>query len=197
MPVAIWTTILGVLLGACVTWIVGYVQWRRLRNVIMDRHNVCLNEEFLMSQMLAKQITKSGFKPDIIFAISPGGGMIADWLARVQLGKFDDPIRVRSICVHSQRPKAGVATERPTIVDVIHGITSDLSPNSKILLVNDISRGGETLRTAQEALQTHFAGENIKTATLICHVHSWTKPDFRVIDTEKTVYFDWKQSRGG
>lgn len=198
MSLAIWTTFLGVIFGACITWIVGYVQqdtlWRRLRDIILDRHHVCLNEEFLLSRMLAEQITKSNFKPDSIFAISPGGGMIAKWLARAQLGKWDDPIRVRSICVHTQRSSAGVPTQQPTIVDDIDGITQDLPVNSKILLVCDIARGGESLRIAQETLQKRFAGENIKTAVLFRHVHSRTQPDFRVIDTEKAVYFDWKQS---
>jgi len=198
MSVAILTSILGVILGAGLTWVIGYVQqgelWRRLRNVILDKHHLSLNEEFLLSQMLADKIAKSGFKPDTILAVSPGGGMIAEWLARAQLGKFEDLIPVRSICVHSQRTTTGVPTLRPTIVGDIHGVIADLATDSKILLVIDISRGGESLRVAQEQLLTRFAVENIKTAALISHVHSRTKPDFRAIDTGKAVYFDWKNS---
>ena len=196
MSVAIWTSILGVALGALITWIIGHIQqgtfWQRLRNVIMDRHHVCLNEEFLLSQMLAEEIKKDRFMPEVIFAISPGGGMIAEWLSRVQLGKFNEPIRVRSICVHSQRSRIGIATERPIISDDIDIIAADLPKNSKILLVTDISRGGESLRIAHEALQKYFVVKNIKTATLFYHVHSRTKPNFFAIRTEKTVYFDWK-----
>ena len=199
MPMSVWTTIVGVALGACITWIIGIVQqgklWRSLRDVIMDRHHVCLNEEFLLSQMLAASIKKAGFRPDVIFAISPGGGMIAEWLARAQLGDLEKPIRVRSICVHSERSRSGIVAERPVVVDDIHKITADLPPNSRILLVNDISRGGETLRVAHEALLTRFQADSIQMATLICQSHSRTKPHFFSIRTDKMVQFDWKESQ--
>lgn len=198
MFVAVWTTLMGVALGASFTWILGYHQlevlWRRLRTVIMDRHHVCLNEEFLLSQMLAQKIRDAHFSPDVIFGISPGGGMIAEWLARAHLADYEKPKRVRAICVHSERSSAAVRSERPVLIDDIKNLTGGLPENSKVLVVSDICRGGESLRVAQEALETHFSPQNVRMAALFCHRNSRTKPHFVALLTEKTVHFDWKES---
>jgi len=191
------TTFIGVLVGACLTWIIGYTQqtslWRRLRNVLMDKRHVCLNEEFLMTQMLGEKIRLSGFNPDVIFAISPGGGMIAEWLSRRALGSFSTPIPVRTVCVHSKRSSGTVKTDEAVVIDKLNNLVSGLSTESHVLLINDISRGGETLRVAHQSLGQHFHPENVMTATLFCHRDARTKPGFNVVMTDKTIRFDWKE----
>jgi len=198
---AILSVLLGAALGACVTWIIGYLQqgmlWRRLRAVIMDRHHICINEEFLLTRMVSERIKKAGFNPDVIFAIIPGGGMIADWLARAFLGDFRHTIPVRSICVQSKRTSAGTPNAEPVVLDTTNQVFAGMPPDLKVLLVNDISRGGQTLSIVLKLLQKHFQAENIKIATLFCHVDAWTKPDFCAILTAKTVNFDWKQPQPG
>ncbi|MHC4981924.1 MAG: hypothetical protein ACYTF6_02005, partial [Planctomycetota bacterium] len=75
-------TLLGVVLGAMLTWLIGRAQWprllRRLKDAVIRREHVSLEEEFLMTHILAEKIEK----PEISFAISPGGAMIAEWLSR-------------------------------------------------------------------------------------------------------------------
>ncbi len=191
------TTLIGVVVGACLTWIIGYTQqnsmWRRLRNVLMDKRHVCLNEEFLMTRMLGEKILASGFKADVIFAISPGGGMIAEWLSRGLLGDFTAPIPVRVVCIHSKRSGGTVKTDEAAVVDQLNGLIAGLSLESRVLLVNDISRGGETLRVAHQFLGKHFRPDNVMTATLFCHIDARTKPRFHVVMTDKTIRFDWKE----
>lgn len=71
--------------GGLLTWAIGKVQQshlvRELRDVLHDRQHVSLNEEFLMAQILAKKIRKADSLPDVIFAVSPGGLMIGEWLS--------------------------------------------------------------------------------------------------------------------
>lgn len=191
------TTVMGIVVGACLTWIIGYTQqnslWRRLRNVLVDKRHVCLNEQFLMTRMLGENIEVSGFKPDAIFAISPGGGMIAEWLSRGALGDFSAPIPVRTVCVHSKRSGGTVKTDEAVVVDQLNNLVAGLPTESRVLLVNDISRGGETLRVAHQCLAQHFRPENVMTATLFCHRDARTKPGFHVVMTDKTIRFDWKE----
>lgn len=195
------TTLIGVLAGACLTWIIGYSQqnslWRRLRNALMDKRHVCLNEEFLMTRMLAENIRGSSFKPEVIFAISPGGGMVAEWLSRGSLGDFSAPIPVRTICVHSKRSSGTVKTDEAVVIGQLDALVAGLSKESRVLLVNDISRGGETLRVAHQLLTQHFRHENVMTATLFCHRDARTKPGFYVVMTDKMIRFDWKEPQCG
>ncbi|MCH7556956.1 MAG: hypothetical protein IIB56_05795 [Planctomycetes bacterium] len=188
---------IGVVVGACLTWIIGHTQqtslWRRLRNALMDKRHVCLNEEFLMMRMLGETIRTSGFNPDVIFAISPGGGMIAEWLSRGALGDFSAPIPVRTVCVHSKRSGGTVKTDEAVVIDQLNSLVAGLSTESRVLLVNDISRGGETLRVAHQSLGQYFNPENVMTATLFCHRDARTKPRFHVVMTDKTIRFDWKE----
>lgn len=188
----------GVALGGLFTWIIGKYQSRKLlrnlKNALMDKSHVSLNEEFLMTQMLGEKIKKAGFKPDVIFSICPGGSMIAEWLSRRVFGDFRDSILVKNIYISSSRSNTGVITEKAEVKEDIDNLTAGLSNQSKVLLVNDISRGGGTLEVANEFLKGFFSEENIKAATLICHQDARTKPHFQVINTDKTVRFDWKEA---
>ncbi len=190
------TTLIGVVAGASLAWIIGYSQqnslWGRLRNALMDKRHVSLNEELLMTRMLAEKIRGADFKPEIIFAISPGGAMIAEWLSRGGLLDVSAPIPVRTMCVHSKCFSGGVDTQKVVVRDQLGGLVAGLSNDSQVLLVNDISRGGETLRVAHEFLTSHLRHENVVTATLFCHRDAKTKPRFYVVMTDKLIRFDWK-----
>jgi len=99
----IWLALLiamvSVVVGGLLTWIIGKAQQayllRRLRDTVINREHVSVNEEFLMTQLLADKIQEANFKPDIIFAVCPGGAMIAEWLSRRFLGNRSAPIPVQ------------------------------------------------------------------------------------------------------
>ena len=72
-------------------------------------------------------------------------------------------------------------------------IPPGLSKDSKVLVVNDISRTSHTLERAVEFLKERCQSENIQSATLICHKQAPTKPTHYVAVTRKTIQFDWKR----
>lgn len=196
----IWLTFLivmvSIVLGGLLTWIIGKAQQtpllRRLRDALIDREHVSMNEEFLMTQLLAEKIQKANFIPDVIFAICPGGAMIAEWLSRRFLGNFSASIPVESLCITTERKSGSIISNKAKVDDKWIAIPSTLSPNSKVLLVTDISRSGHTLEAAYELLKNHFPDANIQRATLFCHTYSSVIPEFYVAMTEKVTHFDWK-----
>lgn len=189
---------ISVLFGGLLTWVVSEVQQRKflykIREALKDRRHVCLNEEFLMTEMLAKKIQKAGYAPDVIFAICPGGAMIAEWLSRQFLGASKCPIPVRTICVQTKRIGGGVESLKCVIKEKIEEVVGGLSKSEEVLIVNDISRGGRTLEVAHDFLCRFFSKEKVSTATLFCHVDAHVKPRFYSAETDKTVRFDWKES---
>lgn len=199
---ATWATLfvsmVSVLVGGVLTWAIGKAQQRlllrRLRDMVLDRERVSLSEEFLMTRLLAEEMEKADFVPDVIFAICPGGAMVAEWLSRRFLGTRSAPIPVQSIFVIQKWSSGGVKVIEAKVDDISTAIPSALPTNSKILLVNDISRSGSTLKATHEFLKNRFVDNNIETATLVCHIQASTKPRFYVAMTKKVVRFDWKES---
>lgn len=200
----IWLNILiavaGVIAGAILTWLIGWMQGKiaqemllkKIQNAVFDREQVSISEEFLMTRLLAKKIQEDNFKPDVIFAVCPGGAMVAEWLSRSFLGNRSTPIPVQLL--YMVRKQGGTVTLIDT-VDVNESLTAippGLPKNSNILLVNDISRGGHTLGSAAEFLKERFPDGNIRSATLICSKNANVKPIYHVAVTAKVVRFDWK-----
>jgi len=187
----------SVVAGALLTWIIGKAQLahllRRLRDMMLNKEHVSLKEEFLMTKFLAEKIQKENFTPDIIFAICPGGEMIAEWLSRRFLGKFSAPIPIGSIYIIARRESEGVIAIRAEVDNKWTADPSNMPDNSNVLLVNDISRGGRTLEAAYEFLKRHFRRQNIRSATLFCHEDASVKPKYYEVLTDKTVRFDWKK----
>lgn len=190
----IWPTLLismvSVVIGGLLTWIIGKIQQRlllqKLRDAVIDRERVSISEEFLMTQMLAEKIPEADM-PDVIFAVCPGGAMIAEWLSRRFLGKRSDPIPVILLYMSREQDRR---RDIARVDDKLTMIPPDISPDSKVLLVNDISRSGFTLNGAEEFLKQKFS--NIKTTTLICYQDAAVKPEYYAAVTRKTIRFDWK-----
>lgn len=145
-----------------------------------------------MTRLLAKKIQEDKFNPDFIFAICPGGAMIAEWLSRGFLGSRSAPIPVQLLYMAREQGGAGIIVDRAVINESLTAVPSGLAKNSKVLLVNDISRGGYTLGSAAEFLKKHFPDGDIRSATLICAKDANVKPIYSVAMTAKVVRFDWK-----
>jgi len=158
----IWLVLLiavvSIVIGALLTWFIGKKLGKihqaellkKLRDAVLDREHVSLNEEFLMTELLAEKLSKANFKPDIIFAICPGGAMIAEWLSRRFFGNRSAPTPMQLLYMTPQ--KGGMVTNDHLVEvdDMFTTIPSDLSKDSKVLLVNDVSRGGHTLHAASD-----------------------------------------------
>ncbi|MCJ7502895.1 MAG: hypothetical protein MUP80_07540 [Acidobacteriia bacterium] len=189
---------IGVVCGGIVTWLLGNRQQRklieRLKDLLLDRQHVSLSEEFFLARLLVTKVRKAHFSPDVIFAVSPGGGMIAEWLSRVGLGDSSNPIPVRSVHVHIERSRGGVVAEKAVVKEDLKALTAGLRSDSRVLLVNDISRGGLTLQAVHDFLTQFFPPDNVAAATLFCHTDAHTKPKFYAAMTEKVIRFEWKHS---
>lgn len=200
----IWHTLLiamvSVVVGGLLTWIIGKylgeIQQKellkKLQDAVIDREHVSVNEELLMTQLLAEKIRDTNFKPDVIFAICPGGAMISEWLSQRFLGNRSAPIPVQLLYMRPEQKNSIAQTHMVEVDKNLTAISSFLPENPNALLVNDISRGGHTLYSACEFLKKKFPEGDIRSATLICHKDANAKPDYSVAMTKKAIRFDWK-----
>ena len=201
----IWAALLiafvSIVIGGLLTWVIGKALGaiqqtellKKLRDAVIDREHVSVNEEFLMTQLLAEKILNDNFIPDVIFAVCPGGAMIAEWLSRRFFKKRSVSIPVQSLYMVIQETKEeGMRKIEANVDDKLAVISSGLPKNSKVLLVNDISRSGHTLDAAYGFLRNHFQEGSIRSATLIYHKDTTVIPKYYVALTEKTIRFDWK-----
>jgi len=133
-----------------------------------------------LTEALAKKIEASGFKPDIIVAVSRGGfdpaRILCDQLsirrlASVQLEAYDGMVK------------------RPEPI-VVLPVNADLG-GKKTLLVDDISDSGASLLKAKEHLIEKSAAE-VRVATL--HIKPWSKyvPDYYAESVDAWVVYPWE-----
>jgi hypoxanthine phosphoribosyltransferase len=200
----LWTSLLimivGVCLGGLFTWYIGIILSRRqkkelanmLHKSVIEREHVTLNEELLMTQLLAEKIQEAWCKPDIIVAICPGGAMISEWLSRRFWGSRNAPTPVQLLYMHSKNKDEVNNTHMVEVNAELTAISPNIPKNSNVLLVNDISRGGHTLYSASKYLREHFPEGNVRSATLICNKMANKKPDYYVAITKKEIWFNWK-----
>ncbi len=133
-----------------------------------------------LTEALAKKIQASGYRPDMIVAVSRGGfdpaRILCDQLevrrlASVQLEAYDGMVR------------------RPEPI-VVLPVNADLS-GKKTLLVDDVSDSGASLARAKE----HLVGKNaaeVRIATL--HIKPWSKfvPDYYADSAREWVVYPWE-----
>ena len=196
-PMSIIISLVCVVLGCFLTWCLQKMNLprllRKLADAVAQRAYASLNEEFWMTQMLARKIKRKRYKPDLIVGISPGGGMIAEWLGRRFLGTSQSPVPVSVLPIVTERTKTGMKARRARVDEAKAPELTDLAKDSRVLLVNDISRGGKTMEAAYDFLTGKKGLENVSTATLLLYEDSGVEPDFWVRTTAGTARFDWKQ----
>lgn len=190
-------TLIGVFCGAILTWLIQrYSEYRilqQLRDAWKEKEHISLSEEFLLTRILAKIIKKDNFTPKFIFAVGPGGAMIAEWLSRRFLGTCDKPIPVLSVWVDTTRKKdSGLEVDEAKCNENIQTINEKLPKDAALLLVTDICRSGNTLQAATNFLNKHFKTECIRTATLLKRDGIPVHPNYVADTTSKMVLFDWK-----
>lgn len=189
-------TIIGVLAGGIITLLIAWYEQKRLLRmlpeVVHSRQRVSLNEEFLLTGILAEKIRKANKVPDVIIAVCPGGAMIAEWLSRGELGDYCKPIPVLTLPMYPKKSKIGgtiktIFIHRYTNIDI-----EQYFKDPNVLLVNDIARTGATLQSAYDHLKKNLTKGNIFTATLFCHRDANVKPNFYVVKTDNVIRFEWK-----
>ena len=186
-------TILGAVIGVLGKWLIDIreraILLRKLKNAMLDREHVSVNEEFLMTQLLSGEIQKADATPDVIFAICPGGAMIAEWLSRRFLGSRNKPIPMQVLYMIPEYDDGVINVK---VDEKWTAIPTGASKDARVLVVNDNTRTGDTLKVACDYLSNYFDRRNIQSAALVRHVDGKKEPTYHVAMTTKAVRFDWK-----
>jgi xanthine phosphoribosyltransferase len=138
-------------------------------------------EEFQKDiKSLTNEIRK--YNPDCLVAIARGGLTLAHFLA--------ESLNMRSVytinSIHYEGEKKLDTFEIKNI--------PDLNNHKKIVLVDDISDSGETLKEIVDILKTEYPNIEIKTCAIYYKLTSLVIPDFKVRVADKWITFFWENS---
>jgi xanthine phosphoribosyltransferase len=129
---------------------------------------------------LTNEIKK--YNPDCLVAIARGGLTLAHFLA--------ESLNMRSVytinSIHYEGEKKLDTFEIKNI--------PDLNNHKKIVLVDDISDSGETLKEIVDILKTEYPNIEIKTCAIYYKLTSLVIPDFKVRVADKWITFFWENS---
>ncbi|WP_460126248.1 phosphoribosyltransferase [Stetteria hydrogenophila] len=135
---------------------------------------------------LAFRIRESGYKPDLVVAVSRGGfvpaRLLCDFLDITDL-----------LSVQSQHwVEAAKAAEKAILR---HPFKIDAS-GLKVLIVDDIVDTGDTLKLARDFVQAEWGAEEVRTAAMqwISPVAKF-KPDYYYIEVKEWTWFQYPWTR--
>lgn len=131
---------------------------------------------------LALRIKRSGFKADFIVGVSrggwPPGRILSDLLENTHTANIKIEFYVG----------LGETARKPVITQPI---SEDIT-GKKVLVVDDVSDTGESLKVAIEHVAQKRASE-VKSATVFFKPHSILKPDFYADETSHWIIFPWER----
>jgi hypoxanthine phosphoribosyltransferase len=129
---------------------------------------------------LALDVTRSGFKPDLILGVARGGWVPARVLSDLLDTRHIASIRVEFYSALNRRRPQPVITERtPTPV---HG--------KRLLIVDDVADTGQSLRLVQDTVSSD--AKAVKSLTIFRKPWSVITPDFSARETTAWVVFPWE-----
>lgn len=134
-----------------------------------------------LSEKLADQIAESGFRPDIIVAVSRGGFDPARILS--------DELNIRSLASLQVIYYAGIR-ERNDKPQVKYPLNADIS-GLNVLVVDDVADSGNSLKVVKEYIDS-LGPREVKMATL--HHKPWStfEPDFYAESVDKWIIYPWE-----
>lgn len=134
-----------------------------------------------LSEKLADQIAESGFRPDIIVAVSRGGFDPARILS--------DELNIRSLASLQVIYYAGI-NERNDKPQVKYPLNADIS-GLNVLVVDDVADSGSSLKVVKEYIDS-LGPREVKMATL--HHKPWSsfEPDFFAESVDKWIIYPWE-----
>lgn len=134
-----------------------------------------------LSERLADQIAESGFRPDIIVAVSRGGFDPARILS--------DELNIRSLASLQVIYYAGI-NERNDKPQVKYPLNADIS-GLNVLVVDDVADSGSSLKVVKEYIDS-LGPREVRMATL--HHKPWSsfEPDFFAESVNKWIIYPWE-----
>jgi len=140
-------------------------------------HLVSWEEAYQLSRRLARSIKSSGYRPQLVIAIGRGGyvpaRIVCDFLLHNMLTSFKIE---HWDTAASMRPEAAVRF--PLAVDV---------RGQSVLIIDDVTDTGDTLRTAIDYVKDLGAGE-IRTGVMQHKTASPVVPDFYAEEVKEWVW---------
>ncbi len=133
------------------------------------------------SRQLAHSIADSGFAPEIVVAIARGGLLLA--------GSVAYALGVKSCGSLNVEFYTGV-DERLAKPEILPPLLDGASlAGKRVLLVDDVSDSGRTLKLAVELL--HGLGADVRSVTLYTKPRTILAPDFCWRNTDRWIVFPW------
>lgn len=135
----------------------------------------------ILIESVAAKIKRSGFKSDLIVAVSRGGFIPARILC--------DQLSLKRLASLQIEYYQGVG-ERRDSPKIIYPLNAEVK-GLRILLVDDVSDSGSSLRFVRDHILSLEALE-AKTATI--HVKPWTRfdPDYYAKNTDAWIVYPWE-----
>ncbi|HID04445.1 MAG TPA: phosphoribosyltransferase [Candidatus Caldiarchaeum subterraneum] len=123
------------------------------------------------------------YKPDTIIGVMRGGVIIANLLS--------DLFQSQEVYVIGCRSYMG--KDRREEVKIYHDLILKDLRNRRVLVVDDVSDSGNTLKTALKHIITPRSPGEVRTATL--HIKPWTSytPDYYVDKTDAWIIYPWER----
>ena len=131
---------------------------------------------------LALEIRRSGFQADVIVGVSRGG-----WAPARILSDLLENSRTANIRIEFYTGLDKTAS-KPTVTQPISATIA----GKNVLVVDDVSDTGESLKVAVEHLKENKAA-TVKTVTIYFKPRSVFKPDFFSSSTSDWIIFPWER----
>ena len=131
---------------------------------------------------LALRVRHSGFNADLIVGVSRGGWAPGRILSDLLENPHTVNIKIEFYVGLGQTARKPVVTQP---------IMEDIS-NKKVLVVDDVSDTGESLKVALDHVMEKGA-RSVKTVTVYYKPHSTFKPDFFAGETSDWIIFPWER----
>ena len=134
-----------------------------------------------LAEKVAEKVRASGFRPDVVVAISRGGFDPARILC--------DQLAIQRLASLQVEYYTGV-DQRRGAPEIIFPLNSDV-PELKVLVVDDISDSGHSLKASKDHVLERGASE-VRVATL--HVKPWSnfRPHYYAEEVEAWVVYPWE-----
>jgi hypoxanthine phosphoribosyltransferase len=131
---------------------------------------------------IAMKIRQTGFKPDLIVGVSRGGWAPARILSDLLENTHTANMKIEFYVGLGKTAKTPIVTQ--PISENIEG--------KKVLIVDDVSDSGASLKVAQSHMLDRKAAA-AKTVTIYYKPHSKFKPDFHGGETGDWIIFPWER----
>lgn len=135
------------------------------------------------AEVISVAITKSGYIPDYLIGVATGGLFPLALISKQLNNKNILVISAKSETVNGKKE-----------VSVLYFPEVSLQ-GKKLILIDDITDSGETLKILSELVSTHYNPESVKTVVLASNIdNSKVSPDFYALEESgEWLKFPWEK----